>query len=277
MTELGEFATLQVEVDNGVARAVISNPPINLMTIDLYRDLMRLPDVVAAEPSARALVLASANPDFFIAHFDVETILTFPADTPTAWTDELNPFHRMCERYRTMPIPTICEIAGRVGGGGGELAASCDMRFGAIDTTVLCQMEVPLGILPGGTGTQRLPQLVGRGRAMEIVLAGDDIDAATLEQWGWLNRAVPAAELTTHVNRLAARIASFPPEAVSRAKASVLAAEADPVPGMRVEAHLFQETVRTDAAQQRMRNFLDRGGQTVDGESRVGALGAELG
>ena len=183
----------------------------------------------------------------------------------------------MCERYRTMAIPTICEIAGRVGGGGGEFAASCDMRFGVIDSTILCQMEVPLGILPGGTGTQRLPALLGRGRALEIVLGGDDIDAVTLAQWGWLNRALPADELRSHVDRLAARIASFPPAAVSRGKASVLAASPDPTPGLLEEAFLFQETLRTEAAQERMRNFLARGGQTREGELRVGALGAEIG
>lgn len=151
------------------------------------------------------------------------------------------------------------------------------MRFGAVGLTKLCQMEVPLGILPGGTGTQRLPALLGRGRAMEIVLGGDDIDAETLAQWGWLNRALAPDRLTDHVDALAARIASFPPEAVSRAKASVLAAAPDPTPGLIEEAFLFQETLRTEAAQQRMRNFLERGGQTVEGELRVGALGTELG
>ena len=175
-----------------------------------------------------------------------------------------------------MPIPTICEIGGRVGGGGGEMAASCDMRFGSAATT-LCQMEVPLGILPGGTGTQRLPRLLGRGRAMEIVLGGDDIDGETLERWGWLNRALPAGELRAFVDNLANRIASFPPEAVSRAKASVLAAGPDPTEGMLNEAFLFQETLRYPSSQQRMRAFLARGGQTPDGELRVGALGAELG
>ncbi|MGF1599004.1 MAG: enoyl-CoA hydratase/isomerase family protein [Acidimicrobiales bacterium] len=268
---------IRAELRDGVVDAVIDNPPINLLTADLYRDLRALPDLVVAEPEARVLVLRSADPEFFIAHYDVELILAAPIDEPAERGTELHGFHRLCERYRTMPIPTICEIGGRVGGGGGELAASCDMRFGAIGRTVLCQMEVPLGILPGGTGTQRLPALVGRGRALEIVLGGDDIDAATLVTWGWLNRAVEPGLLRGHVGALASRIASFPPEAVSRAKAAVLAASPDPTPGLLDEAFLFAETVRTEAARTRMRNFLARGGQTRDGERRVGELGAELG
>lgn len=276
MSDQNEFTHLRVQIADGVAVAEIENPPVNLLTPDLFRDLRALPDHLEADGSVRVLVLRSADPDFFIAHYDVSQILTFPIDGPAERDTELKGFHQMCERYRTMSIPTICEIAGRVGGGGGEFSASCDMRFGTAATT-LCQMEVPLGILPGGTGTQRLPRLLGRGRAMEIVLGGDDIDGGTLERWGWLNRVLPAEELTPFVDRLAARIASFPPEAVARAKASVLAAGPDPTEGLIEEAFLFQETLRYPSSQQRMQAFLERGGQTREGELRVGALGAELG
>lgn len=276
MDEPHQFRTLRVAITAGVAVAEIDNPPVNVITPDLFRDLRALPDHVSADPTTRVLVLRSADPDFFIAHYDVSQILEFPVDGPARRDTEIRGFHRMCERYRTMPIPTICEIAGRVGGGGGELAASCDMRFGTAATT-LCQMEVPLGILPGGTGTQRLPRLLGRGRAMEIVLGGDDIDGATLERWGWLNRVLAPGRLGPFVDGLAARIAGFPPEAVARAKASVLAAGPDPIEGMLNESFLFQETLRYPGAQERMRNFLARGGQTREGELRVGALGAELG
>jgi len=274
--DASQFQTLHVSVTDQVAVAEIDNPPVNVMTAPLFRDLRALPGFVLDETDARVLVVRSANPDFFIAHFDVEQILTFPVDGPAERPTELSAFHVMCEQFRTMPIPTIFEIAGRVGGGGAELSASADMRFGT-EATTLCQMEVPLGILPGGTGTQRLPRLLGRGRAMEIVLGGDDIDGATLEAWGWLNRALPADELRGFVDNLAARIASFPPEAVSRAKASVLAALPDPTEGMLNEAFLFQETLRYPSSQQRMQAFMAKGGQTAAGELRVGALGAELG
>ncbi|MEM9653816.1 MAG: enoyl-CoA hydratase/isomerase family protein [Actinomycetota bacterium] len=277
MTESYKFSVTTVTVTDGVAVAEWNNPPVNVITRDLLRDLRALPAHVQEQTDARVLVLRSANPDFFIAHYDVGHILTFPIDTPAERGADLTAFHQMCETYRTMDIPTICEIDGRVGGGGGELAASCDMRFGTLGRTILCQMEVPLGILPGGSGTQRLPRLLGRGRAMEIVLGGDDIDARTLADWGWLNRAFPDGELRPFVDRLAARIAGFPPEAVRRAKASVLAAGPDPRDGLIEEAYLFQQTLRFPEAAERMQNFLDRGGQTDEGESRVGALGAELG
>ena len=271
-----DLTHIDVTLDDGVLTATVENPPVNLITRELFRDLRHLASTAADDDEVRVLVLRSADPEFFLAHFDVELILGFPTDQPVEQPTELSSFHQMCERFRTMPKPTICEISGRVGGGGGEIAASCDMRFGALDGTVLCQMEVPLGILPGGTGTQRLPRLVGTGRAMEIVLGGDDVDAATLERWGWLNRALDADELRPFVDRLARRLAGFSPGAVARAKASVLAANADPVPGLLTEARLFEETLRLDGTPERMRRFLEQGGQTRDGELRVGALGGEL-
>src|SRR5207245_9471456 len=106
-------------------------------------------------------------------------------------------------------------VAGCVGGGGAELSSSLAMRFGAWGRTVVNQMEVGLGILPGGTGTQRLPRLLGRGRAMEIVLGSIDVDAETAERWGWLNRALPPADLDGYVDGLAQQMRSFPAEAAA--------------------------------------------------------------
>jgi enoyl-CoA hydratase/carnithine racemase len=272
-----DYQLVRVTVDDGVAVATIDAPPINVMTIPLYIELAQLAGELAADDDVRVVVLRSADPDFFIAHFDVEAILSFPTDGEPARDDELNAFHVMCETFRTMPKATIAEIDGRVGGGGSELSSSFDMRFGALGKTVVNQMEVPLGILPGGSGTQRLPRLVGRSRAMEIILGGVDIDAETAERWGYLNRALPPAELTPFVDALARRIASFPPLAVARAKQSVLNAESMPLrDGLVEEAYLFQATLRDPRAQSAMRAFLAHGGQTRDPELRVADLVTEL-
>jgi len=241
------YRRLRIEVDGRIVTAVIDNPPINLITRELYGDLAHLAQELGADDGAQVLVLKSADPEFFLAHFDVEAILSFPTETQparAAWDE--NAWHVMCERFRTMDKVTIAQIEGRVGGGGAEISASFDMRFGALGQTVVNQMEVPLGILPGGTGTQRLPRLLGRGRALEVVLGGGDLDAKTAEDWGWLNRALPPNEIGPFVEALARRIASFPPEAVRLAKRAVGAAERALHEGLAEESFLFQQLIRTE-------------------------------
>ena len=273
------YERLQLRVEDGVAFVTLANPPLNVMTLALFGELARFSEEVANDAAVRAVVLRSDDPDFWIAHFDVEAILAFPTGAPAARAERVdaNPFHAMCERFRAMPKAVIAEIGGRVGGGGSELAMSCDMRFGARGRTVMSQPEVALGILPGGTGTQRLPRLVGRGRALELILGCGELDADTAERWGWLNRALAQDELRPFVERLARRIASFPAPAIAAAKRAVLAAEPEWTEGLLDESFAFQQLLRTPEAQRAMRRFLERGGQTRDGELRLGALCAELG
>jgi enoyl-CoA hydratase/carnithine racemase len=137
-------------------------------------------------------------------------------------------------------------------------------------------MEVPIGILPGGTGTQRMPRLIGRARALEVILGGIDMDAETAERWGWLNRALPAGEIDGFVDALARRIASFPVEAVRLAKQAVDAAALPLDDGCRIEAGLFQDLLFTDTAREKMRRFLELGGQTRAAERDVAALSARV-
>jgi len=199
--------------------------------------------------------------------------LEFETDAPAEKSLEFSDFHLMCERVRTMPKATIVKMAGRAGGGGNEFASSCDMRFGLKGKTVINQMEVALGILPGGTGTQRLPRLVGRGRAMEICLGSDDIDAETAAQWGYLNRVFDSAnELDGFVDSLSKRIACWPAEAIALCKASINNAEMPLGDGLLEEAFLFQQTLRTKGAQQNMRKAMTLGLQTREGELRMGEL-----
>ena len=272
-----DYQLLTVGITGRIATVTIDNPPINIITPQLYLELVGLVAQLKDDDRLSVVVFKSADPDFFIAHYDVENILKFPTDGDAERNLELSDFHTMCERLRTMNKVTIAQIEGRVGGGGSELAASMDMRFGVIDKTVINQMEVPLGILPGGSGTQRLPRLVGRGRAMEIVLGADDLDAQTAERWGYLNRIYDADQINAKVAALAKRIARFPVEAVRLAKASVNASDLPIQQGLQEEAYLFARLLRSEAAQHNMSQFLQIGGQTREGELRVSELSAQLG
>lgn len=264
---------VHLQVADGVGRLVIDAPPINLMTVQMFKELSRTIQAVAADPQVRVLILTSAHPEWFIAHFDVEAILNFPTDAPPAST--LNNFHAMCELLRTMPAITIAVVEGRIGGGGSEVALSCDMRF-ATPAAIFNQPEVAIGLIPGGSGTVRLPRLIGRSRALEVILGSDDIDAATAERWGWINRMLPEGEIHEFVERLATRIASFPPAAVHAAKASVLAAEHGVQADLLAEGDLFNGLLADPQCREAMQRFLAAGGQTPEGERRLGALAGEL-
>lgn len=272
-----EYETLNTRFEQGVLTVTIDNPPVNVMTLALYMDLVGFTSEVETDDLVKVVVFESADPDFFIAHFDVEAILSFPTDSPAEKSTALSDFHLMCERVRTMPKATIVKMAGRAGGGGNEFASSCDMRYGVRGKTMINQMEVALGILPGGTGTQRLPRLVGRSRAMEICLGSDDIDAETLVAWGYLNRVFDdVAGLDRFVDNLAQRIALWPAEAIGLCKASVNNAEMPWEGGLLEEAYLFQQTLRTDGAQTNMRKAMAMGLQTREGELRIGELCREF-
>ena len=273
------YKLVSVKVDGGVAVATMCNPPINIISMELAGELAQFALEVAKDDAVRAVILRSDDPDFWLAHFDVAAIIDFPTDGVAPLNREVNDnfYHAMCETYRTMPKATIAEINGRVGGGGSELAMSCDMRFGALGKTIINQPEVALGILPGGTGTQRMPRLIGRGRALEVILGCDDLDAATAERWGYLNRALPPAELRPFVTKLARRIASFPAPAIAAAKRATLASDASWERGLIEESHLFQVLLRTPEAPVAMKKFLANGGQTREGENQLGKLCERLG
>ena len=262
------YEALRIRIDDGIARVTMDHPPVNLLDLTLIAELDRIGREVEADDSVRVIVLDSADPEFFAAHADVNLILRLPIDDESRHT-ELGSFHAMVDRFRTMPKATIAVIEGIARGGGSELALSFDMRFAAIGRAVLAQPEVAVGIIPGGSGTQRLHRLVGRGRALEIILGCSDIDAETAEHWGYVNRALPDDELRTFVDRLAARIASFPPAAVGRAKAALDAALPDPVDGLLVEDQLFRACLSDPHAQARMAAFLEMGGQTREVERQT--------
>jgi enoyl-CoA hydratase/carnithine racemase len=273
-----DYKLIRIAVRGKIAYATIDNPPINLITRPLLEEFTRLSTELEADDDLLVVVLRSANPDFFIAHFDVAAILEFPIDKPARREDYANAFyHEMCERFRLMNKVTIAQIEGRVGGGGSELAMSFDMRFGVHGKTYVNQMEVPLGILPGGTGTQRMPRLIGRNLAMEVIMGGIDMDADTAERWGYLNRAFEPGQIGPYVEWLAQRIASFPVEAVRLTKQAINSADKPLAEGFRDESYLFQQLCRTESGRRNMRKFLEMGGQTRDGELKIQELNGLLG
>lgn len=265
------YESLSVELSSGVAFVTLDHPPINLFDAALMSELDRLGREIEDDDAVRVVVFQSANPEFFIAHADVKLIQRLPADVPEK-SCELNFFHSMVERFRTMPKVSIGKIEGCARGGGSEFLLSLDMRFGAIGRCVVSQPEVALGILPGGSGTQRLPRLMGRGRALEVILGCEDFDAEAAERYGWVNRALPEGELGPFVDRLAHRIASFPPEAIALAKQAVEAAELPAREGLLEEAWCFQQTLGLDDTRNRLEKFLERGGQSREVELRLATI-----
>ena len=264
--------------DGKIVTATVDAPPINIITLDLWSELARMTTDVEADRDCLVFILKSANPDFFLAHFDVSAILAFPIDKPASREASANnDYHAMCNRMSTMDKITIAQIEGRVGGGGSEFSMGFDMRFGVLGKTKINQMEVPLGIIPGGTGTQKLPRLIGRNRAIEIILGGVDMQADEAERWGYLNRALPANEIGPYVTNLAKRIASFPVEAVRLAKEAINSATKPLAEGLQDESYIFQQLIRIDSGRRNMQKFLKIGGQTREGELKIDELNRKLG
>ncbi|MEE6135594.1 enoyl-CoA hydratase/isomerase family protein [Mycobacterium sp. 050128] len=264
------YQLIRVAAADGICRATIDNPPINLLDVPLLNEFDRLAREVAADDEVRVLIVDSADPEVFIAHADVGLILDLPAHKTgedVGLHDELTQFHAMTELIRTLPKATIAVIEGVCRGGGCEFAMAFDMRFAALGAAVLGHPELAVGIIPGGGGTQRLPRLVGRARALEVILGCMDIDAETAEAWGYVNRALPADKLRRFVDKLAARIASSHAVAIANAKRAVDAAAAnDLTTGLRIEDQLFRETLAQPAARQLLQAVIDAGAQTRDFE-----------
>jgi enoyl-CoA hydratase/carnithine racemase len=197
-------------------RIVFDYPPFNIVDATLYHALQGLLARMDASPSLRVVVFESANPEFFLAHFDLTgkigniTTAVGPSGLPIL----IDTFVRITRS----PVASIAKIRGCVRGVSSEFVLACDMRFASRENTLLGHPEVGVGVHPGGGGTERLPPLVGRGRALEIVLGANDFDGETAAQYGYVNRALPDEELDGFVDALARRIATFDGRAIAAAK-----------------------------------------------------------
>ncbi len=270
------YQCLKTRVERGVAWVTIDHPPINLLDLQLIQELDRIGCELEADGEVRVAVFQSANPEFFIAHADVNLILGLPEQAPPRGKT-LGMFHRMVDRFRTMPKATIGKLEGRARGGGSEFLLSLDMRFAALGKAILSQPEIALGIIPGGGSTQRLTRVMGRGRALEVVLGAEDFPADLAERYGYVNRALKPEELGAFVERLAYRIGSFPAEAIALAKEALMAGEYPTVEGLLDEEHCFMRSVATKEARERMKQFLQRGGQTREAELQLDDMASKLG
>ena len=274
---------IRIARQDGIAWVTIDAPPMNLLGGELMGGLMGLVDTLERDTTTRVAVLRSADPDFWIAHGDVVSITSVPIAPPSEErpeAKELNFVHQIFERIRKLPQVTIAEIEGYVRGGGSELALACDMRFAARGKAVFGQPEIALGILPGAGGTARLARLVGRARASEIIFGGGDFSADEAERYGWINRALPPAELPEFVAKLARRIASFPALALQEAKRTIQSvSDATTGADLLVEQRAFDLLMNDPRSERkpRMDRFLARGVQTRDGERGLAAACESLG
>jgi enoyl-CoA hydratase/carnithine racemase len=261
-----DLPCFNIRLDQNVLFVNIHHPPMNLMNMDLLLALQDLGVRCESDDAVKVVVFASDDPDFFIAHGDLNSMVSREG-SPQPKGTELSFVHSTIDRFRTMSKVTIAKVAGAARGGGSEFALAMDMRFGVIGKSVFGQPEALLGIIPGAGGTQRLPHLIGKARALEMILGCADIDAQRAEQYGYLNRALPDSEIDDFVNTLAYRIASLPAKVLSAAKETVLKhSEMDLVSGMIEEEYLSTQLLYSVAAQKRMQLFLDNDGQNRDQE-----------
>jgi enoyl-CoA hydratase/carnithine racemase len=201
----------------GLVRAIFNNPPINLVDPDTISELSALIEKLETDPEIKVIVFESGDPDFFLAHYDVlvdKARTATMAKGPTG----MHPWLDVLVRLSRAPVVSIASIRGRARGAGSEFALSCDIRFASAEKAVLGQFEVGVGVVPGGNPMARLAGLMGRGRAIEVVLGADDFPGALAERYGYVNRAIPDADLDAFVDRFARRIAGFNKDALADAK-----------------------------------------------------------
>jgi enoyl-CoA hydratase/carnithine racemase len=211
MTNTSQFTTDRTHP--GRWAITFSNPPINMFLPETIDELRALMADIEVDPSVKVVVFQSANPDFFVAHLDVAKAAKRP-DVLDLWRD-------FVLRLSSASVVSIAKVRGRTRGIGNEFVLACDMRFASRQNALFGNPEVGVGLIPGGGALEWLPRLVGRSRALEIALSGDDFDADIAERYGWVNRTLDDNNLDSFVDTLAGRLASFDREVLAAAKAQI--------------------------------------------------------
>jgi enoyl-CoA hydratase/carnithine racemase len=252
-------------------RVVLNNPPLNLMGPEFVLQFREIVAAIEGDEQLRVVVFDSAVEGFFLNHSDfnvkLEELTSIPQG-PTgleAWPDIL-------VRLPRAPVVSIAKIRGRATGNGSELALACDMSFASREKTLLSQWEVGIGMVAGGGPMARLPRLIGRGRAMEVLLGSDDIGGELAQAYGYVNRALPDAELDGFVDALATRISSFDKWAISNTKRLVNAASLAPEVEMAAGWEACMASVVRPSTQARFKAFRELGWHKPgDAENRLGS------
>jgi enoyl-CoA hydratase/carnithine racemase len=267
------FETLTAQVDGAALFVEIAAPPMNLLGPQLVRDLVSLLQRAEADESLKVLVFKSADPDYFISHVDLTQVAEYRAEAAKL-TGEAS-IALLFRHLSASRLVTIAQIEGRVRSAGSEFVLACDMRFAARESAVFAQFESAFGQIPGGGATQYLTRIMGRARALEVLLSAQDYDAQLAERYGWINRALPASTLDDFVRTLAQRIAGFPAAGMVAIKDRVNAITLAPADDFRRDSDLFGEQVRTTETQRRVQSAIRQGLQTREAELELaGMLGA---
>ena len=269
-----DFDTLEVHKEGPVLFVNIAAPPMNLIGPELVRDLVSLIQQSELDDTAKVLVFKSADPEYFIPHVDVTRIKQYREEAAKLVGEaSIGLLFRHLSANR---LVTIAQIEGRVRAAGSEFVLACDMRFAARETAIFGQPEASFGAVPGAGGIQHLTRLMGRGRALEVMLGAEDCDADLAERYGWINRALPARVLGGFVESLSHRIARFPAAGLAMVKKRVNEIALAPVEDFRLDSDLFGQLSGGAEAQDRFRAAFKRGFQTRAGELDLGRLVGDL-
>jgi enoyl-CoA hydratase/carnithine racemase len=268
------FETLNVSREGAVLFTEIAAPPMNLLGPAMVRDLVSLIQEAEADDDIKVLVFKSADTDYFISHVDVTKIKEYRQEAAKL-TGEAS-IALLFRHLSASRLVSIAQIEGRVRAAGNEFVLACDLRFAAREKAIFSQPEPSFGVVPGAGGIQHLTRLVGRSRALEIMLSAQDYDAELAERYGWINRSLPADALDDFVRSLAHRIASFPAAGLAAVKDRVNAIALAPIAEFRRDSDLFGEAAQTPEVQRRFQAAFKLGFQTRQGEIDLGRLVGEL-
>jgi enoyl-CoA hydratase/carnithine racemase len=251
-------------------RIIIDNPPFNIFGPDTMPQLNAAVTALETDPHVKVVVFESAVPGFFLTHYDFVPPLEATTSMPPGPTG-LPPLPDMLVRLGRTSVISIAKIRGRATGVGSELALASDMRFASNEGTLLSQWEIGAALVPGGGPMTRLSRLIGRGRALEVLVSGNDIDGPLAERYGYVNRSFPDAELDDFVDALATRIASFDKQSLAAIKQQVNTQTLPPDSAVAPDWDAFIASVGRPAAQEKIAQLMELGLQkNHDVEARLG-------